>query len=690
MAVTERMWTRTSVVLLAGAFSLVASTVWADTSPVSANAQAKDSTAGQSVPPVKAEIVVTPERGPVQRSEVAASVTVLTRQQIEALPAQSLDEVIGAIPGMTMFFDNLAAGAPMISARGFFGGGEVEYVKLLIDGVPAGDVESGLIDWRHVRTADIERIEVLHGPGSSLYGDTSMGGVIEVFTRQRNTGNDSGEVRASGGSFSTRSGDLLFRRSSGPLRIGLSLLDSTADGYRAHSHARDRGGDLSLQILGAASRLYLTTSLASKDREEPGELTAAEAAADPRASEGAYHLDREQTDRRRIVAGYDSFGATSSLRILLHGEGRATDFPRTLPLAPGFFSTLFRNLKSHGLGGVFELSRDWQNATVRAGSDLARASLDETYSRVTPAGDRGASVASAAVRRDQASAFVTADWIPLDRLRIASGLRWDDIRDARAGSDSHRTAWSPRLGATWQLGSAPAPLALFVQLARAFKAPTLDQLFDPRPFPGLGGVSFTVSNPSLQPQRAHNVEIGIDRSLPSVAWSLSAYHMKVTDEIDFDPTTFLYRNLGGSRHTGIEAMADWRHGLVQPLLLYTWTHVTSNDNPGQQLKNIPEHVAQLLLRTTLPGAVGVTLRGRWEHGRFADDEGVFSLGDVRTIDAKVSRAFGPLRVDAEALNLSNQHYPYIGSILRDFRGNPTLLEFPAPGRAVRVSLAWRY
>src|SRR5258708_10043078 len=136
-----------------------------------------------AVPALKQEIVVTPERGAAQRDEVAASITVLTSEHHEMLSAQSLAEVVNIIPGITMFFDGAPAGAPMVTARGFFGGGEVEYVKLLVDGVQAGDVESGLIDWRHMRVADIERVEVLRGPGSSLYGDTSMGGVIQDFTR---------------------------------------------------------------------------------------------------------------------------------------------------------------------------------------------------------------------------------------------------------------------------------------------------------------------------------------------------------------------------------------------------------------------------------------------------------------------------------------------------------------------------
>jgi vitamin B12 transporter len=131
-------------------------------------------------PVVKGEIVVTPERGEVERDAVAASVSVLTREELDALPAQLLAEVVNRVPGITMYFDDAAAGTPMIVARGFFGGGETEYVKLLVDGIPAGDVESGLIDWRQLRVASIERIELLRGPGSSLYGDATIGGVISV------------------------------------------------------------------------------------------------------------------------------------------------------------------------------------------------------------------------------------------------------------------------------------------------------------------------------------------------------------------------------------------------------------------------------------------------------------------------------------------------------------------------------
>jgi outer membrane cobalamin receptor len=647
-------------------------------------------TVDPAVPVVKQEIVVTPERGAARRDDVAAPVTVLTREQLAHLPAQSLAEIVNTIPGMTMYFDAAGAGAPMITARGFFGGGEVEYVKLLVDGVPAGDVESGLIDWRHIRVSDIERIEVLRGPGSSLYGDAALGGVIQVFTRRGSDGDATrGDLRLSAGTLGTRAADAFFKQDFGALHLAINGLLSTSNGYREHSASREGGGDLTLQHADDTRRLQFTTSLSSIDREEPGALTAAEVAADRRGSNAAFRSDREHTQRRRLALGYDTFGSLP-IRAVLHASDRNTDFPRTLLLAPGFGSTLVRHVDTGSLGGVLEIAHEWKSISLRAGTDLQRGTIRGRYDEPS-----GPTVGTVDAHRDQQAFFTTGDWQAASRLRVSAGLRHDDLRDVLRGDDAgngRRSAWSPRLGATLHLGAAndPSPLVLFLQLAGAFKAPTLDQLFDPRPFPGPDGSSFTLANPSLLPQRARNAEVGVSRSANAAAWTVNVYRMKVTDEIDFDPQTFTYRNIGRSEHTGLEAMIEGKQRFLQPMVTYAWTRVESADHPGRQLKNIPEHVAQLVLHAALPAAIGASIGYRWEHGRFADDEDQLALPDLHNVSAKLDRAFGRLRAEVEARNLLDSHDVYLGYTLADFSGNPTLMEFPAPGRTVRVNVIWTY
>src|SRR5687768_9115897 len=102
-------------------------------------------------PVLQQEIVVTAERDEQPLDRSTAAVTVLPAEEIERAPAESLAELIGRAPGVHVLFSNPTAGTPMVLSRGFFGGGEVEYVRLLVDGVPVNDVESGLADWRSLR-----------------------------------------------------------------------------------------------------------------------------------------------------------------------------------------------------------------------------------------------------------------------------------------------------------------------------------------------------------------------------------------------------------------------------------------------------------------------------------------------------------------------------------------------------------
>src|SRR5438132_930008 len=88
--------------------------------------------AAPKTPVVRQEIVVTAERQEEPRDQACAAVTTLTHEALERLPAESLSEILAFVPGVTMMFDSGASGIPMVTSRGFFGGGEVEYVKLLI------------------------------------------------------------------------------------------------------------------------------------------------------------------------------------------------------------------------------------------------------------------------------------------------------------------------------------------------------------------------------------------------------------------------------------------------------------------------------------------------------------------------------------------------------------------------------
>src|SRR5437867_6360063 len=155
------------------------------------------------------EIVVTPERGETPRSLVPASTVVIDAASLQTLPVVHPSEIVSFLPGFSAARPQFYAGRPVVSARGFFGGGEAEYILLLVDGVPVADVESGLVDWSLVPASSIRRIEAFRGPGAALYGDSAVGGVIQILTDQQASG---GQLTVAGGSFQTFTADGSYGR----------------------------------------------------------------------------------------------------------------------------------------------------------------------------------------------------------------------------------------------------------------------------------------------------------------------------------------------------------------------------------------------------------------------------------------------------------------------------------------------
>jgi outer membrane receptor protein involved in Fe transport len=234
---------------------------------------------------------------------------------------------------------------------------------------------------------------------------------------------------------------------------------------------------------------------------------------------------------------------------------------------------------------------------------------------------------------------------------------------------------------------------VFAQWSRAFQAPTLDQLFDPRPFPDFAGGTFTVSNPALAPQRASTVEAGgSGTAWGALGWEAAAYRIEVDDEIDFDPATFTYENIGRSLHTGVEATARWTGAsAVRPFVSYAWTRVVARDgeDAGRQLKNVPRH----LLRAGVAAELFAGLRGEAVasrmFGRWADDANAFPLEDGVVLDLRLERGFGPLTARLDVFNAAGVRTDAVGFTLPDFAGGQAPYSYPGPRRAVRVGVAYR-
>ena len=653
---------------------------------ISARAQTQDTTASAADQPRFAtELVVTPERGETPRNLVPAATAVLDATTLAELPAAHPSEMISFLPGFSVARSRFDAGRPVVSARGFFGGGEAEYVVLLVDGVQVADAESGLVDWAAIPASAIRRIEAFRGPGASLYGDSAVGGVIQILTDR----SAQGRLTATGGSFGTMNADGSWGRQAGAALFTLSGAARRTGGAYEHSASHQFVGAGSAEGQRGALSWRWSADGGTREREDPGSLSRDAFQIDPYSSDPIYRFDA--LDRQDLSTAFTLRHQSPAWRpqARIHVAVRDEDLIRTILLAPGLGDRRARALSTAAVGGSLEgehVLGSRQMVLLRFGTDASRENLDTTYRGVSDSGAVLDVNSEASGHRVRAGLFASSAWSMTSRVRLSGGIRWDHVDDggfASASGDANR-AWSPRAGVSVQLND-EGTLSFYGQVSRAFKAPTVDQLFDPRPYPDFQGGTFSISNPQLVPQRATNVEAGVSGAGP-VRWSALAYWAGVDDEIDFDVRTFSYSNIGESRHTGIELEGEGQWGRIRPFLSYAMARVTEVDS-SRQLKNVPRHRVAVGAAVDLPWEIHAY--GRFEHaaGAFLDDDNVFRIATPSTIDLRVRRPFGRHAAFVDLFNVTGDRYEDYGFTLTDFRGQVVPYVYPGAPRAVRAGVS---
>lgn len=577
---------------------------------------------------LRQEIVVTAERNPVPRNELTTATTILARQDVEALPASNAAEVLALVPGVTMFGGSSTIPATL-TLRGFYGGGEADYARLLVDGAPVADAESNVAPWQQLYAGDIERVEVVRGLASPVYGDAAFGGIVQVFTRTRAPGEWTATLTGGSDATAEANAGVWLGVAEGELAVLADWRES--DGDRAHSESAQGGARLRWRREG----LTLSGSLRRHDRNDPGPLPL-----DQLDERSALFADRDDHTRAQLAASFDA----TRWRASLHATSKRGDATRTILVLPPLTDTASRSLDSGEVGGSLQLHGErWHG-----GIDLARQHFDAEW----------IGLAHTDAHRNVAAAHATARLPLTPHVMLVAGSRFDHVGES---------VLSPRLGVSMQRGAA----TMYLSAAHGFTAPTLEQLYDSRPL-RLFGDAFTLANPELKPQRARGLEAGFATRFLSV----DAYWSRVRDEIDFDASTFRYQNLARSEHRGVELLFQSRYARVT----YAWTRVTDG---GAQLKNIPLHSGTLLL--PLPH---VTLLYAWNTGRFFDDAGQIAAPDTHAVSIRAQQRFKHARLFVDVLNAFDRRNAALGYALPALSGGVAGYAYPDQRRTLRVSVSF--
>jgi iron complex outermembrane receptor protein len=674
-------------------------------------------------PPI-AEIVVTARRIASDTFDIPASVDKVDRDAISAGRQEvNLSESVGGVPGLVARDRQNYAQDVQVSVRGFgarstFG---IRGVRVYVDGIPA-TLPDGQGQLTNIDLNSTDRIEVLRGPFSALYGNSS-GGVINVFT-ETGSGAPTLTFAATAGSYGLQKPSLKIDGGTDSLGYVASYSQFQTDGYRDHSAAERDIGNLKLDwTLGEADKLsFVVNTLNLPEAQDPLGLTRAEYDANPRGVDptAIQFNTRKTVDQSQAGVTYEhAFNDRNSVQILVYAGSRGAVQYQAIPVAA----------QANPLhpGGVIDLSRDYDGLDLHWTSNfdmLTRPltlvagvtydNLDELrkgYQNFvgTTLGVEGALRRNENNNAETHDAYMQASWHVAPKVTLDAGLRSVDFQFishdhyivGANGNDSGATNYSSTLPVLGVLYSATDRVHLYLSAGRGFETPTLNELaYRPDGKPGL--------NFALQPATSDNYELGTKLRLSTSSQLTAAiFETDTTNEIVSQTNVggrSTYQNASATRRRGTEigwtmtGGSDWHSTVAYSWLdaIYQDGFLTCTATPcaapnvpiaaGNKIPGIPEQ--------TLYGAFSWTHFQHWRADAearyltkvFVNDQNSDSAASysIASLSGSYLTKVGSWQLTAYVRvdNLFDKQYA--GSVIVN-EGNSRFFE-PAPGRTYAAGL----
>jgi iron complex outermembrane receptor protein len=575
--------------------------------------------AAQEAGPVVDVVVVSASRVEHASMDLPAAIDVIDSGRIrDGQMRVNASEALASVPGLVAQNRQNYAQDLQISSRGFgarsaFG---VRGVRLISDGVPAS-MPDGQGQPSAFNLDIAERIEVLRGPFSAVYGNHS-GGVIQLFTREGH-GRPSLELNLAAGSDGARKTDINAQGSNGAVGYVIDASRFETDGYRAHSAAtRDQGfAKLTTQPTDGGKLTVVANSLRQEGTQDPLGVTWTTYQRDPRAGEidttdtatpkrtfADRYDTRKNINHQQIGLAYEQRFGEDRLHVMAYGGNRqVTQFQA--------FSKAFQAPATHS-GGVVDFDRDFHGADINwvsvrhLGNGKLTATVGVDYGRSTD--DRrgyenfiGNQLGvQGALRRDEQDSlssldpYLQAEW-QAGPWVLTGGLRHTDLqvqigdRFLSNGNDSGGVDYrhtTPVLGALYKLSPT---LNVYASAARGFETPTLNELF----YSGTGG-GF---NFALRAAESMHIEAGLKAIVgPNTRINTALFQVRTSDELVVDSSAggrTSYKNASKTLRQGTELSLDTSFGagvsgrLALTVLRAVYDQAFGNVRAGSRLPGVP-------------------------------------------------------------------------------------------------------
>ena len=536
-------------------------------------------------------VVVTATRIAENSRDLPVSVDRIDAQTIRDGQLQvNLSESLMTVPGVSAQSRQNYAQDLQLSVRGFgarssFG---VRGIRLYSDGIP-GTMPDGQGQFSQFDLSSADHIEVLRGPFSALYGNSS-GGVIAIFTEDAKPGYLVGAA-AEYGAFNTQRYAMKTTGDNGPVNYVIDASHFQTDGYRVHSDAERNlfNAKASTGLSDTSKLTVVANAVQTLFVQDPLGLTRAQVAADPTQAgvNAIAYNTRKSLAQEQLGVVYDNkLSAADDVVASVYTGHRATTQFQAIPQATQQAAPLYP-------GGVIDLDRAYWGVDLHVSDqrtvggtplllvagvnydDLAEARKGYLNYIGQELGVEGA------LRRDEANnvydfdQYFQAQWDPTDRWRLVAGVRNNFVEVTSHGhlavldaadSEVSYSAVNPVGGVTYRVTSA---INAYASYGKGFETPTLNDLAYRSVDGSLPGL-----NLGLKPARSDNYEMGIKTGNESVRANLAAFYIKTVDELavlqNLGGRT-VDQNIGETNRRGLELAVDakWAGGFTAQLA-YTY------------------------------------------------------------------------------------------------------------------------
>jgi outer membrane receptor protein involved in Fe transport len=627
------------------------------------------------------EIVVTATRIEEPIKNIPRNVTVIRSKDIEQAPSNNVVDLLARESGISLrnyFGNDKWAG---VDIRGM-GDTFVSNVIVMVDGIKLNPPDMAGPDLSSIPLDQIERIEIVRGAGSVIYGDGAVGGVINIITKKGEKGPES-RLYASCGSYDTFDGRASYGGQIKNLSLNLNADYYNSEGYRDNGYLRkkDAGGELAYDLLDS-----ITLTLAASYHEDTYGLPGPVSKEKIDSRENRTSTDRpddfgETTDRRYvggIEIDLDKWG-----RVKAHRGYRFRDNSYIMGYNPlitkkGQTDSIDEDTRNVDLGyntvyKIGELEHRFQCGLDHYQTEYIREELSKNERKNSEVENLGL--------------FLANDWSVMNDLVFHCGYR-HNVYEGRYRIDERKTfgtvkRWGNGKASTRRWSHDPYDFGIvytlspetsaFASYATSFRIPNVDE--------------FARAEDGLKPQEGSHIEIGGRHRFKGVMeFAVTLFQIRIEDEIFFNEALQVNGNYDDKTlRRGVET--DVKVYATDSLYLWgNYTYVKAKfEKKGTSVPLVPEHKATVGVEWQVANSVLFSITGTYVGSRFdgndQSNDRFDKLDDYTVFDSKLTYEYKGVKLFAGVNNMFNELYSTVA-----YRET----YYPMPTRNFYGGMEWRF